>query len=124
MALCGLKSTHKIKLKSLSIWIITREEGVMDGAVYITDRDGNLNVFNLNSEGDKLKLNTNNARPDNRWNSNNQFLFCSRKLVLFLARLTLSCRVFLFWVFQTFPPTAKHSAYFFQFLAYFLILFV
>ena len=51
----------------------------MDGTTYITDRDDNPNVFNLNADDARLKLNTNNAKPTNRWNHNNRFVFLSRK---------------------------------------------
>lgn len=49
----------------------------------ILDRDGNPNAFNLNSDGDELKLNGNNTNPDNRWNADNSFVFCLRKSSLF-----------------------------------------
>lgn len=51
-----------------------------------TDRDGNPNVFNLNRDEDELKLNANNAKSENRWNPNNQFVFRLRKY--FLSALT------------------------------------
>lgn len=57
----------------------------MDGTAYNTDRNDNPNVFNLNADGAKLKLNANNAKPDNRWNSDNQFVFLFRKCILFRA---------------------------------------
>jgi hypothetical protein len=44
--------------------------------LHISDSDGNPNVFNVNRNDDgKLKLNNNNAKPDNRWNDNNEFVF-------------------------------------------------
>lgn len=49
----------------------------------ILDRDGNPNVFNLNSDDDELRLNGNNAKPDNRWNADDSFVFCLRKSSLF-----------------------------------------
>jgi hypothetical protein len=49
----------------------------------ITDRNGDLNVFNLNWNGDELKLNGNNAEPENRWNPDNKFVFRFRKSILF-----------------------------------------
>ncbi len=57
----------------------------MDGTLYKTDRDGNPNVFNMNRNADGLWLNTNNAKPSNRWNSNNEFVFRLRKYILFRA---------------------------------------
>lgn len=47
------------------------------------DRDGNPNVFNLNHNGAKLELNANNAKPDNRWNADNKFVFLSRNFLCF-----------------------------------------
>lgn len=48
-----------------------------------TDRDGNPNVFNLNFDDDRLKLNGNDAQPDNRWNADNPWVFRFRKCLLF-----------------------------------------
>ena len=53
--------------------------GGTDGTAYIIDRDGNPNVFNLNRNDDDLWLNTNNAKPANRWNADNKFVFRTRK---------------------------------------------
>lgn len=50
----------------------------------ITDRNGNPNVFNLNSDDAQLNLNGNNAHSDNRWNSDNQFVFLA---TLFISLL-------------------------------------
>ncbi len=76
--------------------------------MHVTDRDGNPNVFNLNEDEDELKLNANNAHADNKWNSDNQFVFRHRKS--FLSRVLLEGAVFLFWVIQTLLPTAEHLA--------------
>ena len=51
----------------------------MDGASYITDRNGNPNVFNLERNDNGLWLNNNWANPDNRWNADNEFVFRLRK---------------------------------------------
>lgn len=67
----------------------------MDGAAYIADRDGDPNVFNLNHDGAKLKLNANNAKPDNRWNADNHFVFRLRKSFLFPRS---QGAVFLIWI--------------------------
>ena len=48
-----------------------------------TDRNGNPNVFNLNWNGEQLKLNGNNAKPAKQWNGNNKFVFRFRKYFLF-----------------------------------------
>jgi hypothetical protein len=36
-------------------------------------------VFNLNSDEGRLKLNGNNAKPGNKWNADNKFVFLLRK---------------------------------------------
>lgn len=51
---------------------------VTGGALYITDSNGNPNVFNVKRNSDGSWLNANNANPDNRWNADNQFVFVSR----------------------------------------------
>ena len=50
-----------------------------------TDRNGDPNVFNLNWNGEQLKLNGNNAKPDNRWNRENGFAFAVSQLSSFLS---------------------------------------
>lgn len=72
-----------------------------------TDCDSNPNVFNLNTNGVQLKLNGNNAKPGNRWNSDNELVFCSRKYFLSAA---LWLAVFLFRIIQAVFPTAQHFA--------------
>lgn len=44
-----------------------------------TDSDGNPNVFNVNANDDGRWLDTNDGRPENRWNPENQFAFVRRK---------------------------------------------
>jgi len=75
------------------------------------DRDGYPSVFNLNRDEDMLKLNANNARPENRWNADNQFVFLLRKS-FFSA---LQNAVFLFGAIQTAFPCNKSSAGFLKF---------
>lgn len=58
------------------------------------DSDGNPNVFNLNSNGEQLKLNANNAKPDMHWNSDNHWVFSARNYALF-TRLDHKSRFFL-----------------------------
>ena len=76
----------------------------MDGVAHKTDSDGNPNVFNLNENGDQLKFNGNNAKPDNKWNSDNKFVFRFRKSFLFRA---YNVRFFFFKLFRLFfqPPS-------------------
>jgi hypothetical protein len=50
--------------------------------VYISDRDDNSRIFNVECNDDGLWLN-NNGNPDNRWNGNNRFVFRSRNLLHF-----------------------------------------
>lgn len=52
--------------------------GVTGGALYITDSNGNPNVFKVEHNDNGSWLNANNANPDNRWNDNNRFIFVSR----------------------------------------------
>jgi hypothetical protein len=53
--------------------------GGIGGALYITDSDGNWNVFNVKRNDDgELWLNTNNGNPDNIWNADNRFVFRRR----------------------------------------------
>lgn len=70
--------------------------GGTDGTTYTTDRDGNPNVFNMNRNADGVWLNTNNAKPSNRWNAENKFVFRTRNYFLFRA---LYGAVFLFRIF-------------------------
>lgn len=45
------------------------------GIPYSTDSDDNLKVFNVNTDCDDRWLNSNNGKPDNFWNGNNQWVF-------------------------------------------------
>lgn len=82
----------------------------MEGIAYITDRNGNPNVFNLNWNGEQLKLNANSAKSGKHWNDNNQFVFRFRKSFLFRA---FKSAVF-FQIFQTFRPPPKYLTNFFK----------
>ena len=44
-------------------------------ALYISDSDGNLNIFKVEHDDDDLWLNGNNGNSDNFWNDNNRFVF-------------------------------------------------
>jgi hypothetical protein len=56
-----------------------------DGILYITDSDGNLNVFNVKRNDDgKQWLNGNNGKPDNFWNADNRWVFLRRKSLISL----------------------------------------
>ena len=50
-------------------------DGGMDGLSYITDSDGNLNVFNVERDHDEQWLNTNWFNPQNTWDDDNRFVF-------------------------------------------------
>jgi hypothetical protein len=53
--------------------------GGMEGILYTTDSDGNLNVFNVKRNDDgKQWLNANNGNPDNFWNAENRWVFLRR----------------------------------------------
>jgi len=56
-----------------------------DGVLYITDSDGNLNVFNVKRNDDGLWLNANYANPDNHWNGDNLWVFRRPQLTSFLS---------------------------------------
>lgn len=60
------------------------KSGGMEGAVHITDSDGNQNVFELKRNNDgKTWLNGNWASPDDKWNLDNEIVFRLRNCVYF-----------------------------------------
>lgn len=68
---------------SLEIAQASRDGG-SDGSLYITDSDGDLNVFNVERNDDgKQWLNGNNGNPDNFWNGNNRWVFLRRNSLHF-----------------------------------------
>ncbi len=50
---------------------------------YITDSDGDLNVFHVEHDNDELWLNGNNGHPDNFWGSVSRFVFVRRNYTRF-----------------------------------------
>lgn len=61
--------------------------------MYITDSDGNPNVFNVKRNDDgKRWLNANYANPENRWNLDNTIVFALRNslhsLPVFIGRVS------------------------------------
>ena len=60
-----------------------------------SDRDDNPNVFYLNRNGAKLKLNANDARSSNRWNADGRLVFRSRKSFHFTPADTIGWSVLL-----------------------------
>jgi len=79
-------------------------------------------VLNLNRDGAELQLNANNAKPSNRWNSDNQFVFRFRTSCLFRTFVPglppmLQGAVFLFRIFKALFPAAEYPADFFKFAA-------
>ncbi len=66
-------------------------------------------------------LNSNNAKPDNKWNPENKFVFRLRNCFLFPL---LDGAIFLIGVFQIFLPPAQHLADFIEFQGYLAILFM
>ena len=47
----------------------------MDGLPYITDSDGDLNVFNVDHDDNEQWLNTNYGNPENLFNPDNRIVF-------------------------------------------------
>ena len=70
---CGVLGDLRSQIK-YSLQLACAGSGT-DGTPYIADRNGNPNVFNLERNDDGLWLNKNWAKPDNRWNPNNEFAF-------------------------------------------------
>ena len=79
------EDTSKMKLLGIEYYGITMPNtiqpreyskgGGKEGILYITDSDGDLNVFNVERNSDSLWLNTNYGNPDNFWNGDNRFFF-------------------------------------------------
>ena len=63
--------------------------GGTEDTLYITDSDGDLNVFNVEHDNDECWLNGNNGHPDNFWNGGNRWLFLRSKSVYFSPNLLL-----------------------------------
>ncbi len=61
--------------------------GGKDSILYVTDSNGNLNVFNVEHNDDGLWLNTNYANPDDYWNGDNRWVFRRRKSLHFSLNL-------------------------------------
>lgn len=77
----------------------------IDGTPRATDSDGNPNVFNVERNEDGLWLNDNWAKPDNRWNPKNSFLFRLRPCFLsVISHVT----VFLHGIPEALLPTPEH----------------
>ncbi len=53
----------------------------MEGALYATDSDGNLKVFNVERNDDDRWLNSNYDNADNVWNGDNRWVFVRRNLL-------------------------------------------
>lgn len=84
------------------------------------DSDGNPNVFKVGHTDDGLWLNDYWAKPDNKWNPENQFVFSLRKHYLF----PVFGGVLFSYIIQAFFPTPKHFADFIKFNCYFFVLFM
>ena len=83
-----------------------------DGAPCKTDPDGNPNVFNVERNDDGSWLNNNFAKPDNKWNPKNKFVFRLRNC-FFSAVFFEGTAVFL--LVEIIPPTSKNFTDLFQF---------
>lgn len=78
----------------------------MGGVLYITDSDGNLNIFNVKRNDDgELWLNTNYDNADNQWNPDNRWVFL-RQRNSFLSLLSILLGRVLFRKLSV--PTPKH----------------
>ena len=76
-----------------------------DGALHVTDSDGDLNVFNVKRNDDgKSWLNANYGNPSNFWNADNRFVFVSRRF--------LHSPLFIRWGFIFANPLATLRAFF------------
>lgn len=51
--------------------------------VFVTDSDGDLDVFYIYRDSDGLKLKTNNGHPENQWNPDNRWILTTRNLLHF-----------------------------------------
>lgn len=69
-----------------------------------SDSDGNPNVFNVERNDDGSWLNNNWAKPTNKWNANNEFVFRLRKCCI----PRLHGAVFALRIFQILLPSTKH----------------
>ena len=78
---------------------------------FCTDLGGNPNVWNVNANDGDRWLDNNDAKPSNRWNGNNKFVFRTRNSFLFR---TLQRAVFLVRIREAFLPPAKHLADFLE----------
>ncbi len=52
------------------------KDGGIEDVLYITDSDGDPNVFNVNRNDSELWLNANHAHSGNLWNPDNLWAFC------------------------------------------------
>lgn len=52
------------------------KDGGTEDVLYITDSDGDPNVFNVDCNDSELWLNANYANPGNVWNPDDLWLFC------------------------------------------------
>lgn len=60
------------------------KDGGTDGALYITDSDGNPNLLGLNRNDKGRWLNAYNGNSSNRWNRENGFVFLVPQFTSFL----------------------------------------
>lgn len=71
-----------------------------------TDSDGNLNVFNVEHNGDERWLNANNGNPDNEWNPEDVWVFSRSNPHSFLLQVSLRGVLFN----QLSMPPAQHTS--------------
>lgn len=78
--------------------------GGIGSLLYITDSNGNPNVFNVEHNSDEHWLNANNGNADNFWNPDNVWVFGRRKSIYFSPRFLAGRVLFL----NLSQPAAKH----------------
>jgi|SRR3989338_5558375 len=84
------------------------------GISYITDSDGNPNVFNVKCNDDGTRwLNANWVNPDNEWNLDNEIVFRLRNSLHFPVRWRLCLSHGVLFL-QLSLPSAEHFAYVIQ----------
>lgn len=81
----------------------------LDGALYVTDSDGNLKVFNVERNENGLWLNSNYGNPDNFWNGDNRWVFIRRNSLLLLNYNWGVCFSALFNQLPSILPTSTNS---------------
>ncbi len=94
--------------------------GGRDGALYITDSDGDLKVFNVEHNDNGQWLNSNNGNPANVWNPDNQWVFVLPRNLLHFSPILLGEFCFCNWPCHP-PSILPTSSIFIDNATYFLL---